>query len=82
ISTPDGSQQIFIRPVNSVTANMTYFAPGIMGGDHSFKVGGYWRDSWTSAYSHTPGDAVARFPTFAEFNNPLDCATVDAGCQL
>jgi hypothetical protein len=81
-STPDGGQQIFIRPVNSVNANMTYFAPGVMGGDHSFKVGGYWRDSWTSSHSHTPGDAVARFPTFAELNNPNDCAAVDAGCQM
>jgi hypothetical protein len=81
-STPDGGISVFIRPVNSVTANMSYFAPGVLGGDHSFKVGGYWRDSWTSSLSKTPGDAVARFPTAAELNSATDCATAAAGCQL
>jgi hypothetical protein len=81
-SAPDGAQQVFIRPVNSVTANMSYFAPGIMGGDHSFKIGGYWRDSYGSSYSHTTGDAVARFPTLAEFGSATDCSTVAAGCQM
>jgi hypothetical protein len=81
-STPDGGISVFIRPVNSVTANMSYFAPGLLGGDHSFKVGGYWRDSWTSSLSKTPGDASARFPNLTEFNSANDCATVAAGCQL
>jgi hypothetical protein len=81
-STPDGGISVFIRPVNSVTANMSYFAPGVAGGDHSIKVGGYWRDSYGYSASRTPGDAAARFPTLAEFNSATDCSTVDAGCQM
>jgi hypothetical protein len=81
-STPDGGQQVFIRPVNQVTANMNYFLPGALGGDHSFKVGGYWKDSYGSSYSHTPGDASARFPTFTELASATDCSTVAAGCQM
>jgi hypothetical protein len=62
-STPDGSQSVNIRPTNSVTVNANYFAPGIMGGDHSFRFGGYWRDNDGYNSTHTPGNAVARFPT-------------------
>src|SRR5207245_1631240 len=50
-----GSESVFIRPVNSVTFNSNYFLPGVMGGDHSFKIGAYWRDSNTSSISHTGG---------------------------
>src|SRR5262249_24677514 len=32
--------------------------------------------------THTPGFAVARFPTSAELANASDCATLDAGCQM
>jgi hypothetical protein len=56
--------------------------PGTFGGDHSFKFGGYWRDNDGFNSTHTPGNAVARFPTSAEVANPNDCATVDAGCQM
>jgi hypothetical protein len=58
-STPDGSQSVNIRPVNSVTVNANYFAPGVMGADHSFKMGGYWRDNDGYNSTHTPGNAVA-----------------------
>ena len=81
-STPDGSQSVNIRPVNSVTINANYFLPGVAGGDHAFKVGGYWRDNDGYNSSHTPGNAVARFPTPAELANPNDCATVAVGCQM
>src|SRR5439155_13396846 len=81
-STPDGSQSVNIRPVNSITVNTSYFLPGVMGGDHSFRLGGYWRDNDGYNSSHTPGNAVARFPTSAELANANDCATLAVGCQM
>src|ERR1051325_4470435 len=60
-STPDGAQSVNIRPVNEVVANFNYFAPGVLGGDHSFKFGGYWKDAKSIVLTHTPGNAVARF---------------------
>jgi carboxypeptidase family protein/TonB-dependent receptor-like protein len=81
-STPDGSQSVNIRPVNSVNVNLNYFLPGVAGGDHSLKIGGYWKDAFNYNSSHTGGNAVARFPTLAELNNANDCALVSSGCQL
>ncbi len=81
-STPDGNQSVNIRPVNSYTMNATYFLPGSAFGDHSFKFGGYWRDNNGFNSTHTPGNAVARFPTSAELANPNDCATQAVGCQM
>ncbi|HEV2984481.1 MAG TPA: TonB-dependent receptor, partial [Vicinamibacterales bacterium] len=81
-ATPDGSQSVNIRPVNSVTVNANYFAPGVLGADHSLKIGGYWRDNDGYNSTHTPGNAVARFPTSAELANPNDCATLAVGCQM
>ncbi len=81
-STPDGQYSVNIRPVNSYTMNSTYFAPGLGGADHSFKFGGYWRSNDGFNYTHTPGNAVARFPTSAELANPNDCATLAVGCQM
>jgi Carboxypeptidase regulatory-like domain/TonB-dependent Receptor Plug Domain len=77
-----GTQNIYIRPVNSVTVNMNYFLPGKMGGDHSFKIGGYWRDSYSYSTAKTGGNATARFPTDGELANANDCATLTAGCQV
>ncbi|HEY7055922.1 MAG TPA: hypothetical protein VH458_05325, partial [Vicinamibacterales bacterium] len=76
-STPDGSQSVNIRPVNQVTVHANYFAPGVAGGDHTFKIGGYWKDAYSYNSTHTPGDAVARFPTSIED----DCSVPDTGCQ-
>jgi len=81
-STPDGSQSVNIRPVNQVNFNLNYFMPGVMGGDHAFKVGGYWKDANSYGSTHTPGNAVARFPTATASTDPNDCANVAAGCQL
>jgi hypothetical protein len=58
-----GSQSVFIRPVNSVNFNTSYFMPATFGGDHALKVGGYWRDSLAESIGHTGGNAIARFPT-------------------
>ena len=88
-STPDGSQSVNIRPMNSYTMNATYFLPGLGGADHSFKFGGYWRDNNGFNSSHTPGMAVARFPTPADYAavaSGTDCSTYNfstqTGCQM
>jgi hypothetical protein len=83
-STPDGSQSVNIRPVNSLTVNTNYFLPGAWAGDHSFKIGGYWRNNNGYGSTHTPGNAAARFPTSAEQANPNDCTAVSGpnACQM
>jgi len=76
-STPDGSQSVNIRPVNSVNVNMNYFMPATAGGDHAFRIGGYWKDANSYGSTHTGGFAVARFPT--SFSN--DCSLAATNCQ-
>jgi len=71
-------EQVFIRPVNSVTFNSNYFMPAVMGSDHAIKFGGYWRDSNSVSLLHRGGFATVRFPT--DVGN--DCSTVAAGCQV
>jgi hypothetical protein len=67
----------FIRPVNSLTFNSNYFMPAAFFGDHSFKIGGYWRDSNTTSISHNGGFATVRYPTsFAQ-----DCSLAATLCQ-
>ena len=61
-STPDGSQSVNIRPVNSVTVNANYFLPGRLGGDHAFKLGGYWRDNDGDNSTHTPRQCGCALP--------------------
>src|SRR5262249_20693565 len=68
------AQSVFLRPNNSVTANGNYFVPGAIGGDHAFKFGGYWKDAYSSSYSHTGGYATVRFPSDAALAAD-DCAT-------
>ena len=68
------AESVFIRPVNSVTFNSTYFLPAVFGADHSFKFGGYWRDSNTTSINHTGGYGTVRFPTATE----NDCAGLAA----
>jgi hypothetical protein len=58
-----GTQSVNIRPANSINFNANYFLPGKMGGDHSFKIGGYYRDNFSQSPSTTGGRAIARFPT-------------------
>ena len=73
-----GQEQVFIRPVNSVTFNSNYFMPGVGGGDHAIRFGGYWRDSNSVSLLHRGGFATVRFPT--DVTN--DCSTVASGCQV
>jgi hypothetical protein len=74
----------FIRPVNSLTFNSNYFLPGVLGGDHAFRIGGYWRDSNTTSITHTGGYATVRFPN----DTTTDCSGLSAaglptaGCQV
>ena len=72
-----GAQSVFIRPVNSVTVNSNYFMPGVMGADHAFKFGGYWRDSNTTSIAHTGGYAHGALP-----DGGIDQQLLDAGGRL
>src|SRR5438067_3590250 len=71
-------EQVFIRPVNSVTLNSNYFMPAVAGGDHAIKFGAYWRDSNSVSLLHRGGFATVRFPT--DVHN--DCSTLASGCQV
>jgi len=81
-STPDGSQSVNVRPTNQLTFNANYFMPGRLFGDHALKVGAYYKNALSFGSTHTPGNAVARFPTVAMSTDANDCSTVADGCQL
>jgi hypothetical protein len=81
-STPDNSQSVNVRPTNQITFNANYFAPGKFLGDHALKVGAYYKNALSYNSTHTPGNAVARFPTLAMSNDANDCASVADGCQM
>jgi hypothetical protein len=81
-STPDGSQSVNIRPTNQITVNANYFMPGKTFGDHALKFGAYYKNALAYGSTHTPGFAVARFPTVLSSTDTNDCADVAAGCQL
>ena len=72
------TEQVFIRPVNSVTVNSTYFRPGFLGADHSLRAGGYWRNSNTTSITHAGGFATVRFPNSTD----NDCSLAATGCQV
>jgi hypothetical protein len=75
------SQSVFLRPVNSLTFNSNYFLPGMLGGDHAFKFGGYWKNAYSESIGHTGGNATVRFPTQAAFDNNT-CVTAAGGCAV
>jgi len=81
-STPDGSQSVNVRPTNQISFNANYFMPGRLFGDHALKVGAYYKNALAFTSTHTPGNAVARFPTTAMSIDANDCSTVADGCQL
>jgi hypothetical protein len=76
------STSVNIRPTNILNFNATYFMPGKLGADHSFKFGGYWRDNLGYGSTHAGGNATARFPTSTELASATDCSTLAAGCQV
>ena len=51
----------FLRPTDSLDVVSTYFAPGKMGGDHSFKFGYRWRSAHSVSLNHRGGFIDARF---------------------
>jgi hypothetical protein len=73
-----GTESVFIRPVNSITFNSNYFLPGIMGGDHSFKIGGTWHDANSTSINHTGGFGTVRYPN--AITN--DCSLAATNCQV
>jgi hypothetical protein len=77
-----GSQSVNIRPVNAVNVNLSYFMPAKLGGDHQFKIGGYWRDALSENISHVGGNATARFPNQAAYDADTCATGVAAGCAV
>jgi hypothetical protein len=73
-----GSESVFVRPANEINANISYFMPGRMGGDHAFKFGGYWKDAKSTSINHTGGFARVRFPTAID----NDCSQVATNCEV
>jgi hypothetical protein len=51
----------FIRPTNSFDVMSTYFAPGVLGGDHSIKAGYRWRTAAAHSEEHFGGNTIAAF---------------------
>jgi hypothetical protein len=45
----------FLRPTNSVDVVSSYFAPAVLGGDHSFKAGYRWRTASSTSLNHHGG---------------------------
>jgi Carboxypeptidase regulatory-like domain/TonB-dependent Receptor Plug Domain len=74
------SQSIFLRPVNSLNFNASYFLPAAFGADHALKIGGYWRDAYSESIVHVGGYATARFPTQAAYDTNTCATGVAAGC--
>jgi hypothetical protein len=54
-------QSILLRPTNSIDLTTTYFQPGLLGGDHSFKAGVRWRTANSTTLTHWGGNAIARY---------------------
>ena len=73
------SQNVYLRPVNSVNFNGNYFIPGVLGSDHALKFGAYWRDAYSESIGHTGGFATARFPNQAAYDGDT-CVSLAAGC--
>jgi hypothetical protein len=51
----------FLRPTNSLDVVSSYFMPGKLGGDHSFKFGYRWRNAHSTSLNHRGGFIEARF---------------------
>jgi hypothetical protein len=54
-------EAVYVRPTDSVDLNASYFIPGFMGGDHSFKIGFKYRNDIAHTESMYGGDGYARF---------------------
>lgn len=54
-------ESVYVRPTDSIDVTSTYFAPGWLGGDHSFKLGFKYRNDIAHTENMWGGDAYARF---------------------
>jgi hypothetical protein len=54
-------QSVFVRPTNSVDVSTNYFLPGMLGGDHAFKLGYRWRSANSLSTNQRGGNAYARY---------------------
>jgi hypothetical protein len=54
-------ESVFVRPTDSVDLTGSYFLPGRLGGDHSFKAGYRWRTARAESINHRGGNIEARF---------------------
>jgi len=56
-------ESVFVRPTDSIDVTASYFLPGRIGGDHSFKAGYRWRTARAESINHRGGNIEARFRT-------------------
>ncbi len=65
------NESVFMRPTDSMDLTASYFLPAVAGGDHSLRAGYRLRVARGETFSHTGGNAIARFsgttPNSAEF---------------
>jgi hypothetical protein len=54
-------EAVYVRPTDSVDIVGNYFAPGLLGGDHSLKFGVKYRNDIAHTESMWGGDVMARF---------------------
>ncbi|MGE5812927.1 MAG: carboxypeptidase regulatory-like domain-containing protein, partial [Acidobacteriota bacterium] len=54
-------EAVYVRPTDSVDLTGSYFVPGFLGGDHSFKIGFKYRNDIAHTESMYGGDGYARF---------------------
>jgi hypothetical protein len=54
-------ESVFVRPTDSIDVIGSYFLPGRLGGDHSFKMGYRWRTARAQSINHRGGNIEARF---------------------
>lgn len=54
-------EAVYVRPTDSVDVTANYFLPGVMGGDHSLRVGFKLRNDIAHTESMYGGDTYARF---------------------
>ncbi len=53
------NRSIYVRPTDSIDLTANYFVPGFLGGDHSIKFGGKYRNDVAHSETHYGGNAVA-----------------------
>ncbi len=52
------NRSVYVRPTDSIDLSGSFFAPGFLGGDHSIKFGGKYRNDVAHSETHYGGNAV------------------------